>query len=174
VSNINYAPQETVANFAVAPLNSQGKFCIYSSSKKDVILDVAGFITPTHTPGSSRFFPVNPHRLVDTRSGQNAKINLKGKIGAGGTLVIPMRGVGGIPSNAKAVAASFVVVDQAGYGYVTVWPCNQPKPLSSLINYAPGTGPTPNAAFIPLGTGNVCVYSVQPIHLVVDMAGYFV
>jgi hypothetical protein len=56
---------------------------------------------------------------------------------------------------------------------LTVWPCGQPQPNASNLNY--GTGQTiPNAVITKLGTaGKVCVFTRAAVDLVIDVNGYF-
>lgn len=44
-SNVNYAaPGQTVANLVVVRLDDDGRFCVYSHARTDVIADVAGYL----------------------------------------------------------------------------------------------------------------------------------
>ena len=58
-----------------------------------------------------------------------------------------------------------------GPGFVTVFPCDASRPLASNVNYEPGST-TPNLVLTRLDPGgDVCIYTLQPVDLVVDVAG---
>lgn len=171
VSSINYGDGETIANFAVVPLDASGAICVLSGAADvHVILDVAGYVQAA--PGSV-FFPVTPQRLIDTRTGSEPLPSIRGRLVAGQPLVIPVVGLVGTPTTAKAIAASFVAVNPERAGFITAYPCDKPVPPSSSVNFAPG-GARPNAISVPLsGSGTVCVQSSCALDIVVDLAGYF-
>lgn len=65
------------------------------------------------------------------------------------------------------------VTEAAGAGFITVWPCGEPQPLASNLNYIAGST-IPNAVVTKIGEdGKVCLYNSAPTHLVVDSNGYF-
>ena len=43
-SIINAAPGDTIANFAIVPINSDGTFHLYSSMRTNIVVDVMGFV----------------------------------------------------------------------------------------------------------------------------------
>ena len=56
---------------------------------------------------------------------------------------------------------------------MTVYPCGQPTPLASNLNFVPGQT-VPNAVISKLGAGGqVCLFTSAASHLVVDAGGYF-
>lgn len=61
-SNINFAPSQTVANFAVVQPDARGEICVYTDAAADVLVDVMG-------SAGTGFQGVGPLRTVDTRSG---------------------------------------------------------------------------------------------------------
>lgn len=65
-SNINVVPNDTAANLAVVQLDSNGQFCIYTSTPTHLIVDLQGsFASGT----GQQFVPVTPRRTLDTRAG---------------------------------------------------------------------------------------------------------
>ena len=57
-------------------------------------------------------------------------------------------------------------------GYVTVWPCGEAQPLASSLNVVPGVD-VANAVVTKVGVGGqVCLSSLQPVHLIADVNGY--
>jgi autotransporter family porin len=66
-----------------------------------------------------------------------------------------------------------VAVDPAADGFTTVWPCGQPQPGTSTINFHAGTTRA-NLALIDVGEGGrICVASSASTDLVVDVFGSF-
>lgn len=88
-------------------------------------------------------------------------------------LAVTVAGVAGVPTDALAVALNITVSGPLSPGYVTVYPCGQPVPNASNINFA--TSETiPNLVISKVGSaGQVCLLSSTPAELLVDVAGYF-
>jgi Bacterial Ig domain/Bacterial lectin len=111
------------------------------------------------TPPTSRIallksLPVSA-RLLDTRS-------------AGG-LVTETRVTVNSPQDGAAL--NVTVVGQKAPGFVTVWPCDKPRPNTSNVNFGVGTA-VPNAVNIaPAADGTVCLFSSTPANLIVDQSG---
>lgn len=88
-------------------------------------------------------------------------------------LEVQVAGVKGIPSDAAAVALNVTLVDSAGGGYATAFPCGEPRPNASNVNFA--TADTvPNAVIVRPGTGGkVCIVASANADLIVDASGWF-
>jgi hypothetical protein len=98
-----------------------------------------------------------------------------GALGAGTTRAIPIAGRLGIPTNADNAILSVVVVAPTGGGYLTIWPCGQPKPSTSNLNFTKGVT-LANTVLSKLGDGGtddgkVCVYTSTKTDLIIDTAG---
>jgi hypothetical protein len=65
-SNVNFVAGQTVANLATVPVGSGGTVTIHATASTDVIADVAGVFV---AGSGSRFTPVAPRRVLDTRYG---------------------------------------------------------------------------------------------------------
>ncbi len=165
-SNLNYVAGQTVPNLVVAKLGAGGQLCMYSLAATDVVADVAGYF-----PAGSDFTPIiNPQRILDTRSGLGAPA---GPVAAGAELALPVGGVAGVPPDASAVVLNVTATNPAAPGFVTVWPCGEPRPVASNLNYEVGQT-VPNAVIAKLGAGGrTCLSSLAATDLVVDVAGYF-
>lgn len=122
------------------------------------------------------FQPIDPVRLLDTRSGMSTIDCFANGVGAieGGTeyhLAVGNRA--GIPAAAGAVALNVTVTGASGPGFLTVYPCGQTRPLASNLNFTAGAT-VANAAVVKLGTaGEVCVFSSAHADVVVDANGWF-
>jgi hypothetical protein len=163
VSQMNPRPGPPAANFAIVPLDSTGKFCLYSDVALDVAIDLAAVFNLSGTQG---FVPIAPRRVVDTRSNVGfARMN-----GVSDSLV---SGLLPFSINASAVMANVTTVDATSAGFVTTWNCSTPRPNVSSVN-APGSDPTPNAAWIGLGSPQrLCAYASTATHLLVDLFGFW-
>jgi hypothetical protein len=116
------------------------------------------------------FAPVAPSRLLDTRDGTGG---IQGPLQAGTSYPVQVTGRGGVPADASAVTVNVTVADPAGPGYVTVFPCGAERPNASTVNYVGGQT-VPNAALVALsGDGRLCVYSMTPTQVVIDVTGAF-
>ena len=63
-----------------------------------------------------------------------------------------------MPANAAAAVLNVTVTGATGGGYVTAWPCGEPQPNASSLNYTAGAT-VPNAVVVKLGTaGKVCLF----------------
>jgi len=162
-SNMNYETAQTVPNLVIAKPGGGGKVCIYSYATIDVLADVSGFF-----PAGSGFTPIsNPTRVLDTRNGIAAPVR------AGTTLELQVTGVAGVPANADAVVLNMTVVNAQAAGFATVYPCGQPRPEASNLNYVGGQT-IPNLVIAKPGAGGkVCIYSYATIDVLADVSGFF-
>lgn len=172
-SNLNPRRGETRPNTAIVPIPSDGRICFLSDTSTDLFADLLGYLVEGV---GQRFTPLAPIRLTDTRESRQSELNagLGGNRLAGGTAVpIPIRGIRGVPSDAKAVSVNVTTVGAAGNGYVTVYPCTSSVPFASNVNLQPGKA-VPNGAQARLSTGgSLCLYSSHDVHVVVDINGYW-
>jgi hypothetical protein len=147
-STLNFVAGATVPGAALAPVDASGHLCVHTSSPAHVVVDVAGWL-------GSGFAPLNPTRLLDTRS-QGARVTdvmLPGTNGAAG------------------LALSLTITAPAAAGYATVYPCGQAPPLVSNINFVAGQTVANAVVATPDPLGRVCVHALVPAHIVVDLSG---
>jgi hypothetical protein len=77
-----------------------------------------------------------------------------------------------VPADVGAVALNVTVVSPDSAGFVTVYPCGT-RPLASNVNYTAGQI-VPNGVIAPVSAnGEVCIYSLAPTDIIVDLAGWF-
>jgi len=165
-SNLNYVGGQTVPNLTIAKLGESGQVCFFSMVETDLIADVAGYF-----PAGSGYTPiVNPVRTLDTRTGIGSAVRA---LGDGEVRELQVGGAAGVPGNASAAVLNVTVTNPRAAGFVTVWPCGQPQPNASNLNYEAGQN-VPNLAIAKLGDGGrVCFYSMVQTDLIADVAGYF-
>ena len=169
-SNINYVAGATVANLAVAKIGASSSVCIFTNSAIDLIADVNGYF-----PATTTYKPLDPARLLETRSGLSTIDGLFNGIGLRSVNEITeltVTGRGGVPLGAATVVLNVTVAGSTASGFVTVYPCGIPAPLASNLNYGVGTV-VANAVTVKVGTdGKVCLRNSGPTELVVDVNGY--
>ena len=108
--------------------------------------------------------------MLDTRTGIGAAAV---PVGAGSTLELQVAGAAGVPSDAVAVVLNMTVVNAQAPGFATVYPCGQPRPDASNLNYVAGQT-IPNLVIAKPGAGGkVCIYSYATVDVLADVAGYF-
>jgi len=138
------------------------------------VLDVVGYtLSASGNSAPSRFVPISPCRIADTR---NANGPFGGPAIAGGTtrgFVIPNSACG-IPFTAVAYSINVAVVPRGPLAFLTLWPAGQSQPLVSTLNSFDGRVKS-NAAIVPAGSsGAVSVFATGPTDVVLDINGYFV
>lgn len=161
-STSNFGAGDVAPNAATIPLDATGGLCVYANVSTDLVIDVNGFFG---TSGDSRFTPITPVRLLDTRE-------TGARLDDGDTVELQVGGVGGIPANVAAVTLNVTSVDPSLSGYVTVYACDGDRPTVSNLNPRPGRV-RPNLVVTPVSSdGTVCLFSLQDVDLVVDVTGY--
>ncbi len=165
VSSVNFEAGVPRPNSVIAPIGPDGKIKIFANQQTDVIVDVMGWFG---TAGQAEYVEVPSTRLLDTR----LPADTGPKLAAGGTIHLPVVGQV-VPPNARSVVLNVTVTDPDASGFLTVYPGNASRPLTSNLNYV--TGQTvPNAVIVGLGpTGTVDIFSLVSAHVVVDVVGYF-
>jgi fructose-specific component phosphotransferase system IIB-like protein len=155
-SNLNMGAGQTVPNAVVVRIGAGGKVCVFSSSTVDAIVDVSGYF-PADT--SAVFLP-NPTRVMDTRGGPRVAANAVKELA-----LVP-------PVGTTAAILNVTATDPQGGGFVTVFPCGQPTPEASNLNFLTGQT-TPNLVMAKPGVDNkVCFYSSADVHLIADVSGW--
>lgn len=159
-SNLNFVAGETVANFAAVNIGSGGRVCVSSPATTHVIVDATGW----WGTGGLGYGAVLPTRLIDTRPA---------RYGYGHVVEVQVTGRAGIPANAQAASINLTATGTAGVGWFTVWPCGQPQPGTSNVNFVGGQS-VANVAAVALGTGGtLCVATSTVASVIVDVTGWW-
>jgi hypothetical protein len=167
VSTLNYNAGDTVPNGASVPLDSTGGVCVYSSANSDLLVDVNGYYG---SGDGGKFAPVAPTRLMDSRIG----LGVSDRLAGGSVVPLQVTGVAGVPTGASAVALNVTSVSPSMAGFVTVYPCDGPRPVVSSLNPVPGSA-KPNVVITPVAAnGTICLYTLTDVDLIVDITGYLV
>lgn len=120
----------------------------------------------------SCFVPLNPFRVLDTRTGQGG--NNAALTTATQTEAI-VTGVGGVPpTGATAVVLNVTVADPTAAGFITAWPSGEGQPVVSNLNYVPGQI-VPNLVTVKVGAnGRVNLFNSQGnTNVIADVVGYY-
>jgi peptidoglycan hydrolase-like amidase len=120
---------------------------------------------------AAKFQPVTPARLLDTRAGIGTGAV---PLAANCSMALPVVGVGGVPATGVAAVALNITATQADSpGFLTVYPCGQPQPPTSTVNYAANQN-VANMAQVRVGAGNqVCIFTMSKVDVVVDVLGWY-
>jgi|HubBroStandDraft_3_1064219.scaffolds.fasta_scaffold10460_2 PKD repeat protein len=120
------------------------------------------------------FYTVPPCRVYDSRASGGAPLASSVlqtiNVGASGC---------GIPSSARAIAASFTVVGPTDAGNVALFPANYPQPATSNVNFASGQTRNGNGVLGLASDGSLAIAAAPfvagngTVHLIVDVTGYF-
>ena len=164
-----------------------GGFTVYDDPTH--FFGISSVVDPTGAPtnrapatqegsGHSTLVPVGPLRLLETRTGPGLGTVDGGFSGQGlrppdSVLELGVVGRAQMPEWARSVVLNVTVTGAVGPGYLTVYPCGQPRPTSSNLNY--DVGMTRAVAVVAQigGNGAVCVYTQTPTQVVVDLTGYY-
>lgn len=119
--------------------------------------------------------PTEPARLADSRSDgetSDGEAQGEGLVEAGTSRRIAVTGRANVPPGARGVVLNVVAVAPDRTGYLTLYPCDEEVPSTSSVNFVRGQV-VANSAVVQLsGDGDICVFSVADVHVVVDVTGY--
>ena len=172
-SNVNFVAGSTVANSVVSGVGAGGRVCLFTMVATHLVVDVDGFF-----PAGSSFVSLVPGRLLESRSGNGAATvdGLFGGVGvraAGSVTELSVAGRGGVAADASAVVLTVTVTQPVAAGFVTVFPCGSPQPLTSNVNFVAGATVADSVVSGVGAGGRVCLFTMVDTHLVVDVDGYF-
>jgi autotransporter family porin len=166
-STLNFAAGDTVPAFTVAALVN-GEVCVYSNSASNLIVDTFGWASSS---GGLRV--KSPERVLDTRNG----IWSTGPARSNDVVRVRVAGRGGIPNDSPAALLTVTVSDTTTSGFVTAWPCDVPKPDTSVLNFWAGAARA-NSVLVGLSTtdGEVCLSAFtndgSTVSLIADAVGW--
>ena len=159
-SNLNFAAGQTIPNAVVTSISGDGYICLEASAPVGLIVDTSGWF-----PAGSYVKPKTPSRLVDTRD--------TGIIAANAPLEIAVTGRFDVPADASATMLNVTIVNPVNDGFATVYPCGQPIPTASNINFTAGHN-VPNLVLAAAGLGGrTCIVSSATTHILADVTAWF-
>ena len=164
-SNINYAANAVTANAILSGLSADGKMCLWSKEEVDVVVDVAGYLSPD---GQLSYQPLVPTRLLDTRSETTP---YKNRLAERQVIELPIQTLPGMPDAIWSVTVNLTSVGATQPGFLTAFPCGGAVPQASSLNYSPD-GATASLSVASVGqTGKLCIFSSSRTHVIVDLVG---
>ena len=132
----------------------------------------AGAASTVAPPALTRYVPVAPARILDTRNGTGG---FSQPVGPGQSIDVQVTGVGGVPATGVAAVVINVAVTQpSAASYLAAWPTGSPRPLTSNLNFTAGQT-IPNLVVAKVGAGGkVSIYNgAGSAHVVADVAGWY-
>jgi len=174
-STVNFTKGATVANGLTVALSGSGTlsatYMSTAGNRTDLVFDVTGFFTADGT--GATYHPLNPLRLLDTRSGNG----LGGPFHANSARTFAIAGRGTVPSNATAITANVTAVNETSSWAVYVGPDPIDHPTTSTVNFS-GHQVQANSLIVALSeTGTLSATymskSGNTTDLVLDVTGYF-
>ncbi len=187
VSNLNWEAGKDIANRVVVPVGSSGEVSVYNGSGGvgNFIVDISGYYAPTSS-GGSQFSAVSPIRICDTRpqsvTGYTTECSTKGYLPPGGTMLVQVTGVDGIPSsNISAVVANVTVAGSTSAGgFLSVLPggtsvsASNPPSISD-VNWSSIEENVANLVVAKLGAGGTIEIfnSSGDTKVIVDVMGWY-
>jgi uncharacterized repeat protein (TIGR01451 family) len=132
-----------------------------------------GAADPTTFYTATRFYTLDPCRLIDTRGPTGA---LGAPALGPGSRAFTLTGTCGLPADARAVSLNVTVTAPTHPGDLRLYPSDAALPLVSTINYSPGQTRANNAVAVLSAAGALSVQGDQAagtVELIVDVNGYF-
>ncbi|MHB8342644.1 MAG: hypothetical protein ACYDB7_15940, partial [Mycobacteriales bacterium] len=170
IATINYIPGQTVADFDVLAVPSDGKVDLATfGSKTNALLDVVGYFA-----AGSGYAPATPIRITDTRVGYGGP---QGPLAANTVYPISLPTTV-VPADATTVAISVSAITPAGVGNLRVYPDingagSTAPPGASTLNYDPHqTVDNFDLVQVP-GDREIDLYSANSAtNVTIDVLGY--
>jgi hypothetical protein len=173
-STLNFPVGDNRANGVTVRLSPTGSLsAVYKGSSGatvDLLLDVSGYYV--QDLNGLRFFPLNPGRRVDSRTGSPVGV-FHGNV----PQTVAIEGHEGVPLGAAAITGNLTITGQSAGGYVSITPDPTVTPPTSTINF-PVRDTRANGVTVPTnGAGAMSfVYrakSGNTTQLILDVTGYF-
>jgi hypothetical protein len=164
-SNVNFLAGEERAGSALVGLGAGGALCVLSNVDVDLIIDVTGYFeAPGFGPDTTLRIGA-AHRLVDTRDGTGGSST---PLPGGHVLHFAPDIDAAGPASAYAAALNIVATGSSGAGHLRLYPCDDPPPLVSAVNFRAVEEAT-NMLIVPIGRdGLICVFASSATDVVID------
>ena len=175
-SNLNFVAGQTVANLVTVKLGADGNIRLQNNSgSTHVIFDVVGWYGGP--AGGSRYNPLTPARILDTRTGPQGVP--PGTVDAGEIISVDVTGGGGVPaSGVTAVIVNATVTGPTAASHLTIYQSDAALPTASNLNFVAGQT-VPNLVAVKVGTADGSGGSVKvrnfagSTHVIFDVVGWY-
>jgi hypothetical protein len=95
------------------------------------------------------------------------------RVGGGQVIRLDIAGTRGVPEGATAVSLNLTAAEPLDASFLTAYPCGQ-RPSTSTVNIYPSQGAAANGAMVKLSAdGELCIYTLNPTHIIVDVNGVY-
>lgn len=172
LSFTNAAAKTVISNTGIVPIGSTGRLSvIHNVGDAHIIIDVHGYFRSDPGGTSSGYVPVTPKRLIDTRNGTGTPAK---SIASGAALTVTLGTGTPVPADAQSIMAEVAVVGATTQGPLMAYPTGSTAGVS-VMDYAVGS--TSTNLGLKLGTAGRVTFvnkGLHPIHLILDVGGYFV
>ncbi|MDQ6713500.1 MAG: choice-of-anchor D domain-containing protein [Candidatus Dormibacteraeota bacterium] len=143
------------------------------------VLLMGSGLYPTPPPlNGGAYHPLDPVRILDTRSGPTPVGLGLGAVAGGQTIDVQVTGRGNVPTDGvSAVVVNVTVTGTTGSGYLTIFPtpfAPADPPLASNLNWTAGKT-IPNLVEVGVGAnGQISIFNGvgSAAHVIVDVEGY--
>lgn len=154
VSSVNHGAGVPRGAMAIVPVSTSRTLCVHTEAAGHVVVDLQGAFVQT---GGAGFTPVDGDRLVDTRtSGRRNPVVLE--------IADP---------TVEAIAVNLTATRGIRPGFLTADACEGGQSEVSNVNFLAGE-PVAGAAIVPVSDdGRVCIWSSDPVDVIVDLTGEF-
>jgi hypothetical protein len=165
-SSLTYAAGQTVSSLAVAPVDENGRFCVFASASTHRVVDVISYLTDS---GDQWWFePAMPIRLTDTRQNGSCTPTQEchaGAVGDGQQHVVT-------DEQSPPMLVNLAVVSGERPGYLQAGACDSLGTESSFaqLNYGPDEVRS-NLTLVESGDAATCVFALRQTHVIVDELG---
>lgn len=171
VSSVIFPAGYNVGGRVIVGLGS-GQVDIYQSvGDSDVVADVNGYFTGPGANAGGLFVPIQPVRVLDSRSG----LGHTGRWASGQGSAVPISGPpANLPAGSSAAMLNLTSVNATSGTFLTTYPTGNHRTLSSDVNVSPGPA-QPNLTVAKLGgDGSVIIYNGSAsADVLADVVGYF-
>jgi peptidoglycan hydrolase-like protein with peptidoglycan-binding domain len=175
-------PLHIVANQAIAPLDANGDFNVFTQSGGHLVVDLVGLMTGDSAPESTDglFVPLpTPTRFLDTRDGT---VNPLG----GAQMALPAWNVE-VPAatnpaigrnDVAALSMNLTMTEALAGGYISLTPAGSYPPSEksrqeSTLNVVRAVQTLPNHATVAVSPRGFDVFTQSGGHLLADVSGFY-
>jgi murein DD-endopeptidase MepM/ murein hydrolase activator NlpD len=161
-SILNFAAGQVIGNSFNVAVGTNGAVCFLSNTSAHLVVDLTGVWMGGR---GDTLTTTAPTRIADTKASGT-------RLPAQVPQAIQVAGAAGVPGTARNAVLSITALDAAAPGFITAWPCGQPMPTTSGLNFVAGRTAS-NTTMQGLGPdGTVCVFSNTSVDLLVDIQAY--
>jgi len=162
-SNTDVVPGQVVAAMVTSPIGAGGTVALHvSGGSVHLVADVLGY----YAAAGSRYIPLTPRRVLDTRSG-SAVLSSSDRS-------VVIAGRNGVPAGATGVVVNTTGIGASRPLNLEVYPTgDKPSARTSVVNLQGGYA-VPDLVVMPLGTGGAINISASSgsADVILDVVGY--